>query len=187
MNLQQRVVKQLEQLVAKGPENIEAIIQDSPEAGYIVGVPADEDKGTGASISLADYDRYSITLRHLTVYNNSLVINDGDIQNYLQQVTAEISQRLSYLEEPLALLELSSIDGVAQLRSNPPDNGSNNLTYWEVSVSISPHPHARLARYQWTAGDRERTPVTYPATFATLGRLAKDLAASLVDVAKEAE
>lgn len=187
MNLQERVVKQLEQMVAKGPQSIEAVIQASPEAGYIVGIPADEDKGAGVSLSLVDYDRYSVTLRHLAVYDNSLVIDDSGTEDYLHRTAAEITQRLSYLEEPLALLELNTIDGVAQLRSNPPENGPNDSTYWEVSVSVSPHPQAKLARYHWVARNRERVLVTYPATFATLGRLAKDLAASLADVAAEAE
>ena len=185
MNLQQRVVTQLEQLVAKGPQNIETVIQEASEAGYIVGIPA-EGKNTGVSISLVDYDRYSVALRHLAVHDNGLVIDDSDTKNYLHQATAEITQRLSYLEEPLALLELNTIDGIAQLRSNPPENGPNDLTYWEVSISVSPHPQAKLARYQWIAGNRERMPVTYPATFATLGRLAKDLAASLAVVVAEA-
>lgn len=185
MNLQERVVKQLEQLVAKGPQSIDAVIQKSPDTGYIVGIPADAGQGAGVSLSLVDYDRYSVTLRHLGVYDNSLVIEDTDREDYLQRTAAEITQRLSYLEEPLALLELNTIDGVAQLRSNPPDNGPNDSTYWEVTVLISPHPQAKIARYQWTAGNRERTSVTYPATFATLGRLAKDLAASLTEAVTE--
>lgn len=184
MNLQQRVVKQLEQLVAKGPQNIEAVLQESPEAGYIIGIPT-EDKGAGVSLSLADYDRYSVTLRHLAVYDNSFVVDVNDTEDYLRRTATDITRRLSYLEEPLALLELNTVDGVAQLRSNPPDNGPDDSTYWEVSISVAPHPQAKLARYRWTAGNRERTPVTYPATFAILGRLAKDLAASLSDVVAE--
>ena len=87
----------------------------------------------------------------------------------------------------MALLELNIIDGVAQLRSNPPESGPNDSTYWEVSVSVAPHPQAKLARYHWTAGNHKRTGVTYPATFVTLGRIANDLAASLADVAEEAD
>lgn len=185
MNLQQRVVKQLEQLAAQGPQNIEVVIQESPDSGYIVGIPA-EGKGTGVSLSLADYDRYSVMLRHLTVYDSSIVIDDGDTEDYLRRAATEIIQGLSYLEEPLALLELNTVDAVAQLRSNPPENGPNDSIYWEVSVSVSPHPQARLARYHWIAGKRERAPITYPATFATIGRIAKDLAASLAGVTEEA-
>lgn len=184
MNLQQRVVKQLEQLAAKGHQNIEAVIQESPESGYTVGIPS-EGKGAGVSLSLADYDRYSATLRHLSVFDNHPVGDDSDTESYLSSVAAEIIKRLSYLEEPLALLELNTVDHVAQLRSQLPENGSNDSTYWEVCVSVSPHPQAKLARYHWIAGNRERTVVTYPATFATLGRIARDLAASLALVAEE--
>ena len=183
MNLQQRIAEQLEQLAARGPQNVDAIIQESPEAGYIVGIPAGEGKGVGASISLADFDRYSVTLRHLSVYNNCLTVDDSETEDYLQRAAAELTQRLSYLEEPLALLELNTVDGIAQLRSNPPENGPNDSTYWEVTVSVTPYPQAKMGRYYWQAGNRERLPVTYPATFATLGRLAKDIAASLAEAA----
>jgi hypothetical protein len=182
MNLKQRVINQLEQLAIKGPEHVEAVVQKSPERGYIVGIPT---QGTGAevgvSLSLADYDRYSVTLRHLEVCANSLVISKDDIETYLHECAAEITQRLIYLEEPLTLLELNTIDGIAQLRSSPPEHSAQGSTYWEVSVGVIPHPRAKLARYHWTNGTQQRVPLTCPATFATLGRLSEDLAASLVD------
>ena len=178
MNIKQRVIDQLEQLAVKGPEHTEAVIQKPADQGYIVGIPA-EGQGVGVSLKLVDCDRYSGTLSHLELYDNSLTIPEDETESYLRRCAAAISQRLIYLEEPLALLELNAIDGVAQLRSNPPENGPDESTYWEVSEGTVPHPWAKLARYRWTAGTPERTPVTYPATFATLGRLSEDLAVSL--------
>ncbi len=180
MNLKQRVINQLEQLVTKGPDHIEAVVQQSPEPGYIIGIPS-QGQEAEASLSLADFDRYSVTMRHLEVCVNQLVISQDDIETYLHQCAAEITQRLIYLDEPLALLELNTIDGIAQLRSSPPHHNAQESTYWEVSVGAVPHPHVKLARYQWANGTHQRVPLTYPATFATLGRLSEDLAASLID------
>ena len=115
MNLKERVIHQLEQLTAKGPEHIEAVVQKAPEQGYIVGISA-EDDGAGVSVSLTDFDRYSVTLRHLEVFHNSLIVENGETEHYLHHCAAQIAHRLIYLEEPLALVELNTVDGAAQLR-----------------------------------------------------------------------
>jgi hypothetical protein len=133
------------------------------------------------SINLVDYDRYSVTLRHLEIYNNSLNIEEN-VEEYLRQVAAKLSQCLIYLEEPLALVELNNIDGVAQLRSMPPRHSPDESTYWEIMVYARPHPHARLMRCRWVSGMREREAIAYPATFATIGRLAEDLSAGLQEI-----
>ena len=58
------------------------------------------------------------------------------------------------------------------------------MTYWEVLIWAEPRPRARLTRYRWTPGRSEREAVAYPATFATLGRMANDLALSLNEEVK---
>jgi len=117
MSMYQRMTQQLEQLVSKGPKHMDTVIQQASQ-GYIVGVPA-EGKEAEASFSLLDFDRFSVVLQHLEVTDCNLMIN-VNVENYLHQCAAEISQRLIYLEEPLVLLELDTIKGMAQLRSYPP-------------------------------------------------------------------
>ena len=180
MSLQQRIIQHLEQLVSQGPHSIEAVIPATPEKGYIIGVPTDDEHDrAGVSLNLADYDRYSVALRHLETFNQAVAVDNGQAEAYLNRVAAEISQRLTYLEEPLVLVELNIIDNIAQLRSSPPQQTPNETTYWEVMLYASPYPHARLTRCRWSAGSRERVAIAYPATFATLGRLAEDLVESL--------
>ena len=174
----QRVTEQLEQLVAKGVNRIGNVIQDS-SGGYILGIPTDG-KGADASLSLVDYDRYSVILHYLEVTDSSLIIN-GNVENYLHLCAAEISRRLTYLEEPLVLLELDTIEGIAQLRSSPPEQSIAGFSYWELKVWVEPQPRARLARYRWRADSYERSPLPQPITFATLARIAEDLAACLAD------
>lgn len=179
MNLKQRIVNQLEHLASKGPQAVEAVVQLPPQRGYIVGLPS-EGEGMAVSLGLEDYDRYSVTLRHLEVVDNSSrVIDDQVKEEYLRQVAAEVCRRLSYLEEPLALIELEPAGGVAQLRSDPPQHSLEEAIYWEVRVQVAPHPTARLTRYRWTATNYERRPLPHPVTFATAGRISEDLTRSL--------
>ncbi|MCL4303079.1 MAG: hypothetical protein KJ077_45755 [Anaerolineae bacterium] len=177
MNLYKRVVAQLEQLAVKGPESIDAVIVSPPQQGYIVGVPA-ADQQPGAVITLEAYDRYSVALRQLEVsYGPSSPDHDDA---YLRRSAERAASRLTYLEEPLLLLELDPAEKLAQLRSNPPHQEDEVLIYWELLTWAEPQPRARLARYHWQPG-QGREQITYPATFATLGRLAQDLALSLVE------
>jgi hypothetical protein len=181
MNLDKRVVAQLEQLVTKGPQHIGAVILNSPQQGYIVGVPAVAQE-PGAVVTLEAYDRYSVTLRQLEVrYDLSLVSQSYD-KAYLRRSAERAASRLAYLEEPLFLLEFDPAEKLAQLRSNPPHQEGEALTYWELLTWAEPQPRASLARYRWQPNRQEREQIAYPVTFSTLGRLAQDLALSLIEI-----
>lgn len=180
MNLDKRVIEQLEQLVNKGPKQIDAVILNSAQQqGYIVGVPAGAEEPS-AALTLEAYDRYSVALRQLEVSHQQAAMPEGsDPAAYLRRCAERAVQRLTYLEEPLILLELDPAEKLAQLRSDPPHQDGEKLTYWELFIRATPHLHARLARYRWQPDEREQ--ITYPATFATLGRIAQDLALSIIE------
>lgn len=181
MTLKQRIIERLEQLTAKGPTYVDAIVQDSARSGYLVGVPASESDRAGASLSLENYDRYSVTLLHMDIFLSNETVDADQVEVFLRHSTAEINRRLTYLEETLELVELDLTEGVAQLRSNPPytNGGGAMATYWEIMVQATPQPHVRIGRYRWQASNEGREILAYPATFATLGRMAEDLVASL--------
>jgi hypothetical protein len=176
MDIRQQIIKYLERLAAKGPREVEAVLLDAAERGYLVGLPL-EGPGSGVSLNIEEYDRFSVTLRHLEVYDNSQAINDSE--GYLRQVAEQIRQRLVYLDEPLTLVELDSVEYIAQLRSELTQTEAPERTYWEVMVYTSPQPHARLMRYHWSADAPARQVMSYPMTFGTVGRLVEDLARSL--------
>jgi hypothetical protein len=178
MNLDKRVVAQLEQLVTKGPQSIGAVILNSPQQGYIVGVPATEQE-PGATITLEAYDRFSVALRQLEVSYGPSFASQGYDEAYLRRSAERAASRLAYLEEPLLLLEFDPAEKLAQLRSNPPHQEGEALTYWELLTWVEPQPRVRLARYRWQPNGQEREQIAYPVTFAILGRLAQDLALSL--------
>ncbi|MCB0209239.1 MAG: hypothetical protein KDJ52_07910 [Anaerolineae bacterium] len=181
MDIKEQLIEQLNQFAAKGPEHVEAVIQNTPERGYIVDVLSKTDDSVGASLNVADYDRFSVALRHLEVFNKSTTVDADEVKTYLQQSAEAIVEKLTYLEEPLELLELDQTEGIAQIRSNPPltNAAENEAIYWEVFLRATPHAHVKLTRYHWSANTGDRTIVAYPATFTTLGRIAEDLANGL--------
>jgi hypothetical protein len=176
MNLSKRVVMQLERLAAQGPKEIEAVSLQS--GGYLVGVVA-EGQEPAVVINLEAYDRFSAAVHYLEVADDNL--SPGPQPDYLHQCARRAEQRLTYLEEPLVLLELDRESNLAQLRSHPPHQHEQTLTYWELLVWAEPHARARLTRYRWSPDKPERESVVYPATFATVGRIAQDLALSLIE------
>lgn len=181
MDIKKQVVEQLEQFTVSGSKRGEAVVQNGVEPGFVVAALSETDEGVGASINLADYDRYSVMLHHLEVFNKKTTVNAAKTESYLQQSAEAIAEALTFLEEPLELLELDPVERVAQLRSNPPLSNANEseVTYWEAFLHANPHPVVKLARYHWSAETGERQVVAYPATFSTLGRIAEALAVSL--------
>jgi hypothetical protein len=132
--------------------------------------------GAEARLAFFDRDRYSVTLRELTVGSGAAA--PADARAFLSATAAEVARRLSFLEEPLAVWELDGGEGMAQLRSSPPQRDGAELSYWEVTLTAA-EPAARAARYRWAPGMAEREPVAYPATFSLIGRMADALADAL--------
>jgi hypothetical protein len=130
-----------------------------------------------AQLEFSDHDRYSLTLRKLTVGAGDVAPNDARV--YLSAAAAEVARRLSFLEEPLAVWELDGGERVAQLRSSPPLREGEAVTYWEVTLSSGDAPSASAVRYQWSPGMAEREVLAYPATFALIARMADGLADAL--------
>jgi hypothetical protein len=130
-----------------------------------------------AKLEFSDHDRYSLTLRELTVGAGGAVPNDA--RAYLSATAAEVARRLSFLEEPLAVWELDGGERVAQLRSSPPQREGDTVAYWEVTLWAGNEPGARAVRYQWSPGMAEREVLAYPATFALIARMADGMADAL--------
>jgi hypothetical protein len=135
------------------------------------------DEFGSAKLEFFDHDRYSVTLQELVVGHSTRV--GEDVRSYLSEHAANIARRLSFLEEPLAVWELEASEGVAQLRSAPPQREGEDTLYWEVSLSAGVYPSARIIRYRWNESMTDREVVAYPATFALVSRMADALQAAL--------
>jgi hypothetical protein len=99
----------------------------------------------------------------------------------LHMLAEEIIERLSYLEEPLAVWELEEREKTVQLRSQPPLFEEDAVFYWEVTIqqaaiAMGLETTVHIGRYHWQPGMPERDVVCYPATYALVGRIASSLA-----------
>lgn len=131
-------------------------------------------------LELFDLDRFSVNMRRLTVATNTLPPPDAaQRSDRLDALANMLINRLSYLEEPLTLVEVDAGDGLAQLRSNPPLREEGQISYWELVISLDPTPALSLARYHWSPELPEREPLPYPAASPQLGRITDTLAGAL--------
>jgi hypothetical protein len=135
------------------------------------------DQPLRAKLEFADHDRYSMTLRELTIGAGGAAPLDA--RSYLSAAAAEVARRLSFLEEPLAVWELDGGEHMAQLRSSPPLREGDAVAYWEVTLWAGDEPGARAVRYHWSPGIIEREVLAYPATFTQIARMANGMADAL--------
>lgn len=177
MKISKDVIERLEELAATKPEP-EIIDQALSETGYVVKILAEE-QGMIVTLVLQDYDKYSVALRYVDISLDGLTLNEAETENYLNQRTEQLIQRLTYMEEPLALVEFDADAGLAQVRSKPPRCDDQTVIYWEAQIRLKPQPGIRLARYRWTPGQPGRELVVYPIAFARLGQIVEDVTFSL--------
>ncbi|GAB4204163.1 MAG: hypothetical protein OHK0022_29040 [Roseiflexaceae bacterium] len=150
-----------------------------PDSGADHHVRASAHETAGAQVAFFDGDRYSISLRALSV--GRLTAPAHDTRARLNTAADAIVRRLGFLEEPLAVWEVEHSELLAQLRSAPPLREGEELFYWEVELSAEDTLRATIGRFRWSPGMVEREGVPYPATFAMVARITDALEAALAD------
>lgn len=93
----------------------------------------------------------------------------------LKKISADLSRRLTYLLEPVALLEVDADRCSLQMRSSPPHKDDDGTRYYELLVERG--GQVSLCRYQKQPG-QPRQRVSAHVTREVLLRLADDLAAA---------
>jgi len=96
--------------------------------------------------------------------------------DHLKKISDSLSSRLSYLLEPIALVESDQEHCVVQMRSNPPTKEDDATSYYELVVrrggSLS------LLRYSKSSGNARQT-VPANVTREVFQRLAADFDAAV--------
>ena len=90
-----------------------------------------------------------------------------------------LAARLSYLMEPLVVLEVDAQAGEAELRSQTPTARGDRRSYYEVRLHRQGTLHLRRVAVDETT-PRHRQPVPCQMTREVLERLTDDLVASVV-------
>lgn len=94
----------------------------------------------------------------------------------LQRIGESLAERLTYLMEPIAPIELDAEACTVQLRSNPPQRDDDGRSYYELLVTRG--GQISLRRYRKENGNA-RQPVPATVTREVLLRLAADFCAVL--------
>ena len=88
----------------------------------------------------------------------------------------KLAARVTYLLEPLRVLEIDAGGGEVQIRSQNPTTRSEQRGYYEVRLSRQ--GTLRLERFTFNEATRQRRPIACQFTREVLERLADDIAAS---------
>ena len=113
-------------------------------------------------------DRLACQLHVLRLQTPELA--DASLER-LQSISESLSERLTYLLEPVSPIEIDSEGCTVQLRSNPPQQDEDQTTYYELLVRRG--GEISLCRYR-SSPDNNRDIVPAQLTREVLLRLAAD-------------
>lgn len=91
----------------------------------------------------------------------------------LERIAKHLSEKLSYLLEPVEPIEADALTCTVQMRSNPPQKDDDGSSYYELLVKAG--GELSLERYRKEPGAK-RTPLDATVTREVLLRLAGDFA-----------
>jgi hypothetical protein len=99
----------------------------------------------------------------------------GSTLEKLKQIGEDLSRRVTYLLEPIAIIEIDAEGVTVQLRSSPPSQEAGVTSYYELTIN---QDGLALRRYQAQSGQpRQAVPAHF--THEALRRLARDVSAAI--------
>jgi len=142
--------------------------------------------GSGASATLAVDEGPRRLDCHITE-RNTLAVSFTKLQlatselagaapSDLERIGKALSERLTYLMEPISPIELDSEACIVQLRSSPPQRDDDGRSYYELTVGRG--GQIALSRYRKENGNA-RQPISATVTREVLLRLVGDFCAVL--------
>jgi hypothetical protein len=133
------------------------------------------DENLRLEVKLADWGRLGCLLSRLDMEHTR--------EGKLRIDPVRISEKVSYLEERLEIIESEGGEGRTILRSSPPRVDGEVIKFFEIVLDRS--TRLSLVRYRYDPGKEERTAAPAPLARETLERLLGDLIA-LAQEASEA-
>jgi hypothetical protein len=122
---------------------------------------------------LAERNSLAMSFTELRLSTTELAGADAD---KLDRIGKVLSERLTYLMEPIAPIEIDAAACVVQLRSNPPQRDDDGRSYYELMVRRG--GEITLTRYRKEIGDA-RHPIAATVTREVLLRIVGDFCAVL--------
>jgi len=153
MSLKQQIDQQLTQLASSPGDKHELSI--AVAGGHL-------------ECQLTAIDSMSCSFRLLEFQTSKLA---GASVQQLKELSEALSKRLSYLLEPIGIVEADDEQCVVQMRSNPPQRDDDGTSYYELLLRTG--GTISLCRYTKNRGDARQT-VPALVTREVLARLATD-------------
>ena len=122
----------------------------------------------GLQIEEVTSDKLSTQLRKVMTQQKGIHNFEGLVHKGHQ-----ISEKVTYLQENLRLLEADQEHQVVTLRSMDPDQVKRNIEFFEMKIELSGKTTLERLGYSKETGERE--PVDFVVSYETLERLSKDL------------
>jgi hypothetical protein len=132
-----------------------------------------EHDGQRITAELAALDSLACAFAHLSLSTDALA---GATPDRLRSLAEALSKRVTYLLEPVSPIEVDAEQSVVQLRSNPPQRGEGQSSYYELLVRRG--GEISLRRYAKDKG-QPRQVVPANVTREVLLRLVGDFSAVL--------
>lgn len=131
------------------------------------------DADSRVEVEVVAYDTLAMALSGLTVWGDNA-------ETSLEELAQSISQRVTYLWEPLALIERDLELEEVQMRSAPPLIDDDAIEFYECRLTRTDgSPQAHLVRYRRQNGGGRRVTVPITVTHQVFQRLVDDLTAIL--------
>jgi len=126
-------------------------------------------------MEVATQEKIGCSLQRLTVWPTRSIRWDA------KRVGEAIAKRVTYLLEPLRVVEAMPERGYLQVRSAQPWGWDGHLEYYELTTADpgDGRPGLSLARYRASKGVRGRTAMPMNMTWEALDRLLGDLSSAL--------
>lgn len=132
-----------------------------------------QEEHAGVEAEVYAFDRLGVSLSGLTVWGDN---RDVDLEG----LARTINQRVTYLSEPVALVERDLERQEVQMRSAPPLAGDRAIEFYEGRLTRQDgSPRLHLARYRHEHGEPRRAPVPMTITHQVFQLLVDDLATIL--------
>lgn len=145
------------------------------EQPFTIGLCRDDAR---VEVEVVAYDSLAVALQQLKVWGDP-----GDAS--LEKLAATIGERVTYLSEPLALIERDIERRQAQLRSRPPFVRDETIEFYEGQLmgeeggAQDTAVCFQLVRYRQPKGQRHRTRIPMTLTHEVFQHLVADLATIL--------
>jgi hypothetical protein len=159
MSLSQKIVAALDARIDVDPLPDDVAVEDGPHR-LLLHLTADGKVGLGfTSLEYKTADRPAWSTDALRAWGDRLTAS------------------LTYLMEPLVVLEVDPVGGEVALRSQEPTERSGQRSYYEIR--LNQHGELRLGRVAFDAATRQRRAVACQLTREVLERLTDDLVSSV--------